>query len=208
MELLTVTSRNRAAVLARAAAVLRAGGVVAHPTDTVYGLAARADLPRAVAAIHTIKGSADSKPLLTLLPRKAELPRIARVSPLARRLVAHYWPGPLALVLPSRAGSGTVGVRYPAHALSLRLARLTGTSLVTTSANPTGLSAPTSAEEVLQYFAQRRAKPDLVLKLAHTPKSKAALPSTIVDLTGSQPRCIRAGAISWASLQRVLSRLS
>lgn len=199
-----MTKRNRAAVLRHAAAVLRAGGVVAHPTDTVYGLAALASSPAAVRRVHTIKGSREDKPLLILLPTKAELSKLAKVSSLARRLVREFWPGPLALILAARAG-GVVGVRYPAHALSRQLARLAGGPLTTTSANPTGQIAPQTAAEVMAYFARRRHQPDLVLDTGEKPNAKA-LPSTIVNFATGTPRLVRAGSLPYTTIRQWLAR--
>jgi L-threonylcarbamoyladenylate synthase len=156
--------------IARAAEVIRAGGTVAVPTETVYGLAARADRDDAVAAIYRAKGRPDFNPLIvhvTDLQRAADLACFDRA---ARDLAAEFWPGPLTLVLPRRESAGlaaavsaglpTVALRCPAHPVMRALLEATGLPLAAPSANRSGGVSPTSAGHVIASLGNRV---DLVL---------------------------------------------
>lgn len=221
--------------LVRAAVeILRRGGVVAHPTDTVWGLAADASHPAAVAKVHAIKGSDSTKPLLIIIPTKAYLREIAIIPASARRLIAAFWPGPLALVLKAKSpdfatlvapfgkggrdasggeGGFSIGVRYPAHDLSLALARGLGRPITTTSANLTGEPTGRSADELHAIFSQRKNQPDLIIDPApHAGQPFIAplssVPSTIVDCSGGAVRVVREGAIPAVKIQTFLSHRS
>ncbi len=184
-------------VLARAAGVLEAGGLVAFPTETFYGLGAAALDADAVRRVFVVKGRPESHPLLVLVDDEAAAERIAEVGPRARALMARYWPGALTLVLRARphvpaevtAGTGTIGVRVPAHAVPRGLARALGGPVTAPSANPTGAAPPTTVREVLGYFDVRLA---LVLDGGAT---AGGLPSTVLDVTVEPPRVVRAGAV-------------
>lgn len=184
-------------VLSRAAGVLEAGGLVAFPTETFYGLGASALDADAVHRVFALKGRPESRPLLVLVDGVPEAERIAEVPPHARALMERYWPGALTLVLRARsivpdqvtAGTGTVGVRVPAHAVARGLARALGGPVTAPSANPTGARAPTTADEVRRYFDGR-----LPLVLDGGPTA-GGLPSTVLDVTVDPPRLLRAGAV-------------
>lgn len=164
---------------AEAARVLRGGGVVLVPTETVVGLVA-ADASR----LNEIKGSDPGKPLALLCSSAGEaLSLAASVPPLARALAQQYWPGPLTLVL-ARPGGGTVGVRVPGGAV-VDVLRAFGEPLYATSANPSGGAAPKSVGEVDPRVS---GVTDLVVE--GEPGSGEA--SAVVDLTGGEPRLIRA----------------
>lgn len=187
-----------APVYLRAAAdVLRAGGLVAFPTETFYGLAAAALDPTPVKRIFALKGRPDSKPLLVLVDSVSMAERIAHVGVLARALMARYWPGALTLVLPARAvvpaevtaGTGTVGLRVSSHPVAQGLVSALGEPATAPSANPTDLEPPTTAGAVLTYFAEGL---DVVLDGGSTPGGQ---PSTILDLTTDRPTVIRQGAV-------------
>ena len=145
--------------LARAAALLRAGGLVSFPTETVYGLGADATDDRAVARIFEAKGRPRFNPLIVHLPEVAAVQEIAVLDGEALRLAEAFWPGPLTLVLPRRAGSDvsplvsagldTVAVRVPDHGLARRLLAATGRPVAAPSANPSGRISPTDAAHVL-----------------------------------------------------------
>jgi L-threonylcarbamoyladenylate synthase len=159
----------RADLLEQAAALLRAGGVVAFPTETVYGLGADAFQPRAVARVFEIKGRPSFDPLIVHIAHPQEVDRltIAR-PPQADCLMARFWPGPLTLVLPKRAelpdivtaGLPTVAVRLPGHPLARELIRRVGSPLAAPSANRFGRTSPTCAEHVRNQLG---AAVDLVL---------------------------------------------
>jgi L-threonylcarbamoyladenylate synthase len=145
--------------LARAAAILRAGGLVAVPTETVYGLAARADSDAAVAAIYNAKGRPDFNPLIVHVADLAAAERLAKLDARARALAAHFWPGALTLVLPRRdaaplaaavtAGLPTVALRCPAHPVMQALLAQSGLALAAPSANRSGAVSPTTALHVV-----------------------------------------------------------
>ncbi len=145
--------------LARAAQILESGGLVAVPTETVYGLAARADSPGAVARIYAAKGRPDFNPLIVHVSGAEQAARYAVLSDQARALMAAHWPGPLTLVLPLRedailasavtAGLRTVALRAPAHPVMRELLAAVDFPLAAPSANRSGFISPTTAEHVL-----------------------------------------------------------
>ena len=187
-----------AAAISEAATALRAGGLVAFPTETFYGLGAAALQPAAVRRIFEIKGRPDDRPLLVLVDSVAMAAEVAReIPPRARALMERHWPGALTLVLPASprvprevtAGSGTVGVRLSAHPVARALVTALGGPVTAPSANPTGREPPTTAAEVVAYFGDRLA---LVLDGGPTP---GGAPSTVLDVSVDPPRVIRAGAV-------------
>ena len=186
---------------------IRAGAVVAVPTDTVYGLAANPFDPAAVERLFAIKRRPESNPILLLLDSRRQLGLVARDLPKTfDRIAARFWPGPLTIVLPASsavpktitAGSGTIAVRLPASRLVRSLIRAAGRPLTGTSANLSGRPAATTAREVQLQLGRR------IYYIVDGGRSRKRLPSTIVDLTG-RPRILRPGAISWAQLEKYLS---
>ncbi|MCX7172264.1 MAG: L-threonylcarbamoyladenylate synthase, partial [Proteobacteria bacterium] len=186
---------------------------VAFPTETVYGLAADAANPAAVAKIFAAKGRPADHPLIVHLPDAAALDAWAReVPPAARQLAAAFWPGPLTLILKRQpqvldavtGGQDTVGLRVPNHPLALALLRAfseatgTGAGLAAPSANRYGRISPTSAAHVR---AELGARVPLVLDGGDC---AVGIESTIIDLSGSMPRVLRPGAITAADIARVL----
>jgi len=151
--------------IAHAAELLRAGEPVAVPTETVYGLAARADRDDAVAAIYRAKGRPDFNPLIVHVPDLESAERLARFSEPVRRVAMHFWPGPLTLVLPLRpyariapavtAGLATIALRMPAHPVMHRLLEEVGFPLAAPSANRSGGVSPTEAAHVARSLAGR-----------------------------------------------------
>lgn len=186
------------AALDEAAGALRRGGLVAFPTETFYGLGANAMNRGAVARAFQVKGRPESKPLLVLVDSIKMAESLAlEVSDLARRLMAAYWPGALTLVfkaapeLPAEltGGTSTIGIRLPGHPLALALVRATGFPVTAPSANPSGAEPPTTAEAVRRYFDGQI---DLILDGGPTPGGH---PSTVLDVSTSPPRLLRAGAL-------------
>ncbi|MCB1349325.1 MAG: threonylcarbamoyl-AMP synthase [Maritimibacter sp.] len=161
----TIRLDDSAAGIARAAALLRAGGLVSFPTETVYGLGADATNDRAVAQIFAAKGRPRFNPLIVHLPDLAAVHRVAVLEGDALRLAEAFWPGPLTLVLPRRdsaglsplvsAGLDTVAVRVPDHALARALLAESGRPVAAPSANPSGRISPTEAGHVLAGLAGR-----------------------------------------------------
>ncbi len=197
--------------IARAAAELRAGGLVAFPTETVYGLGANALDAAAVARVFAAKGRPPTNPLIVHVPDAEGVTRVAAAWPeIAARLAARFWPGPLTLVLPKRAevpdavtaGGPTVAVRVPAHAVALALLRTADVPVAAPSANPsTGLS-PTRAEHVLRGLGERV---DLILDAGPT---AGGIESTVLDLTRTPPRLLRPGLVGPAELEAVVGPLA
>lgn len=207
MELIPVSSASPdPAVLSRAAALLRAGELVAFPTETVYGLAANALDPAAVARIYRAKGRPAYNPLIVHVADVPSARRLVSDWPeLATRLAERWWPGPLTLVLPKAAhipdlvtaGLPTVALRVPSHPVALALLRAVDLPLAAPSANRSGEVSPTSAQHVARSLGDR-----VPLILDGGPTS-VGIESTVVDLTGPLPVLLRPGMISRAELAGV-----
>ena len=161
---MTRTLAPDASGIAEAARLLASGGLVAFPTETVYGLGGDARSDAAVARIFEAKGRPSFNPLIVHLPDLAAVESVAKVGPRARNLARAFWPGPLTLVLPViegavsplvTAGLPTVAVRVPAHPLAQALLRAFGGPVAAPSANPSGRVSPTRAGHVLEGLAGR-----------------------------------------------------
>lgn len=194
------------AQLAPALEALRAGKVIAYPTDTLYGLGADPRLASAVERIFRIKARSEGQPLPLVAADLAQAESVARVTPPASRLAARFWPGPLTLVLHATtrlapgvaAPDATIAIRVPDHAVARALARGLGHPITATSANKSGAPPTSDATIVLTTLAE-----DIALIVDAGP-APGGPPSTIVDLTGDAPRLVRAGAVAW---NRVLESL-
>jgi L-threonylcarbamoyladenylate synthase len=186
------------ATLQEAAVTLARRGLVAFPTETFYGLGAAALDGEAVRRIFAAKRRPESKPVLVLIDSLAMLETLVEEIPnRASALIDRHWPGPLTLVFRARAsvppeitaGTGTVGVRMPAHAVALGLARALGGPVTAPSANMSGAQPLTTAGEVLRVF-------DGMIELVLDGGATAGGPaSTVVDVTVDPPRILRAGAV-------------
>lgn len=183
--------------LARALEVLKAGGLVAFPTDTVYGLGALAYDAEAISSIYTVKARGLEKAIPVLIGEFGQIGRVSSgVSRLVMRLAEVFWPGPLTLVVPRHpsvpdavSATPTVGVRMPDFDSTRELLRLAG-PLAVTSANVSGQASPSTAMGV---EVQLGGKVPLILDGGVTP---GGIPSTVVDCTGAQPVILRPGPIS------------
>ncbi len=182
----------------RAAERLRAGGLVAFPTETVYGLGADALNPEAIARVFEVKGRPASNPLIVHAADAAMARGVADAWPeLADTFAEQFWPGPLTLVLPRAghvpgivaAGGPTVAVRVPDHPAALALIEAFGGPIVGPSANPSGYLSPTTAAHVREHFAE-----EAVLVLDGGP-CRTGLESTVLDLTRRPPEILRRGVI-------------
>ncbi len=186
--------------------VLRAGGLVAFPTDTVYGVGALVFDEHAVQSIYEAKDRPDDKAIPVLLGDAADLPQVAlELSDSADRLAEAFWPGPLTIVVrrhPSLplavSATETDGVRVPDHQLARRLLIAAGPMAVT-SANISGQPSPNTASEVLRQLGGRIG---LILDGGITP---GGVPSTVVDCTALEPVILRQGPISLEEIRRILS---
>ena len=193
--------------LSRALQVLKEGGMVAFPTDTVYGLGASAYHAQAIARIYKAKGRSRENPIPILLANMQELSRVTlSPPPMARRLAKRFWPGPITLIvwrkptLPDEISpSSTVGVRVPDHPVALTLLTIAG-PLAVTSANKSGDPIARTASEVLEGFG---GDIDLILDGGMTPGGE---PSTVVDCTRASPQILREGPISEVEIREELTK--
>lgn len=197
-------------VLERAAALLRAGALVAFPTETVYGLGANALDADAVKRIYAAKGRPSYNPLIVHVADTAAAMQVAREwPPRAARLAERFWPGPLTLVLPKRpevpdavtGGLDTVAVRVPAHPVALALLRTVGLPIAAPSANPSTRISPTTAQHVAKELGDRVA---LIIDGGPT---TVGIESTVLDVSGDEPVLLRPGIISAAQLAEVVGEV-
>lgn len=197
------------ALLDRAAGVIRAGGIVALPTDTLYGLAADPFNAAAVRRVFLVKGRASERALPLVAADVAQISsQLGPLPPFALALAERFWPGPLTLLVPApealatgvTGGTGRVGVRVPAHAVARELCRACGSVLTATSANPSGLPASNDPDAVAAMLGSQL---DILLDAGTAPGGP---PSTIVDVTDVEPRLVRAGAIPWEQVHTCVNR--
>ena len=198
--------------IARAAELLRAGRLVAFPTETVYGLGADATNDRAVAGIFAAKARPRFNPLIIHIPGLAEAQAIATFDDRVRRAAARFWPGPLTLVLPRRNGCGlsllacagldTVAIRVPAHPVAQALLRATGRPIAAPSANRSGRVSPTEAAHVAEELGDRVG---LIIDGGRTP---VGLESTVLDLSGEAATLLRPGAVTAEQLSELLGPIA
>ncbi|MDQ3753656.1 MAG: L-threonylcarbamoyladenylate synthase [Acidobacteriota bacterium] len=186
-----------------AAAAIKRGEVIAFRTDTFYGLGVDPFNRRAVAKIKALKGRAENKPLLIVVSDAEEATRfVADKNQTFSTLVASHWPGALTVVVRARrevpeeltAGTGTIGVRWPAAACVRKFVRACGGALTATSANPAGEVPACSADEVAAYF------PAGLALIVDSGRTVAEQPSTVVEVCGAEVRLIREGAVAWSAL--------
>lgn len=190
--------------LQEAAQWIRIGGLVALPTDTLYGLAADPFRADAVARLFAVKGRAADRALPLIAADAGQIAtRLGPLSPVGERLAAGFWPGPLTLLIPApielargvTGGTGLVGVRVPAHAVARAICRAADHPITATSANRSGQLPTADPDEV------ERALGGEVDLLIDTGPTRGGPPSTIVDVTGTAARLVRAGAVSWEDIQ-------
>jgi L-threonylcarbamoyladenylate synthase len=194
-------------LLDRAAAILREGGLVAYPTDTVYGLAADPANAEGVRKLSEAKNRNPSQPMPHLIANTEMAADIAAdVSPAAQALMRAFWPGGLTIVLhkaqsyASAASGTTIGLRVPDHAVPRGLSRLLGGPITGTSANVAGGPEPLSADDVRTFLGDAV---DLVIDGGQCPGDR---PSTVIDCTMDPPKLLRLGAVSREEIERVLDR--
>ena len=183
-----------------AAQWIRTGGVVAIPTDTLYGLACDPFRADAVSRLFAVKGRAAGQALPLIAADAAQVAvHLGRVPPLGARLAQRFWPGPLTLIVVAPASlvrdvtgdTGTVGVRVPADEVARAIAAACGRPITATSANVSGQPATSDPDDV------ERTLGDCIDLLIDTGPTRGGAPSTIVDVTSAEPRLVRAGAIPW-----------
>ncbi len=193
-----------------AAEVIRSGGLVAFPTETVYGLGCDALNPEAVARVFEVKQRPSFDPLIVHIGTLSSLDRLVHaINPGEHRLMDAFWPGPLTLVLRKRenvpdlvtAGLPTVAIRMPAHPVAQALIREAGVPIAAPSANPFSYVSPTTAEHVRQALGDRV---DLILDGGPCP---IGLESTIVSMAGDQPELLRPGALPLSDIEAIVGSL-
>lgn len=195
------------ALLQAAADVLRQGGLVAFPTETVYGLGAHALDPEAVERIYEAKGRPPTNPIIVHVASIAQARQVAAEwSETAQALAERFWPGPLTLVVPKRAevpdrvtaGLDTVGLRMPDHPVALRLIELAGVPVAAPSANRYTAVSPTDAAHVIDGLG---GAVDIIVDAGPT---SVGIESTVLSLTGEEPRILRPGMVGAADLAELL----
>ena len=198
MLILKLNATNLEQVLRDASETLKAGGIVAYPTETFYGLGAKFDMEKALKKIYELKQRPDEKAMPLIIGNKELLSVItASVSNIAESLMNRFWPGPLTLILPAKenlsefitGGTNTVAVRIPGESFALHLAKTANFPITATSANVSGASPAQNAETVMSCFGDTI---DLIIDGGTTP---GGLPSTVVDVTESEIRIMRDGVI-------------
>ena len=194
-----------------AAEVIRQGGLVAFPTETVYGLGADALNPKAVRKIYTAKNRPLDNPIIVHVANKDDVYRLAEKTPkFAEKLMEHFWPGPLTLVLKASkrvprvttGGLDTIAIRMPSHKVALALIKEAETPIAAPSANLAGRPSPTMAEHVIQDLYGRI---DIILDAGPT---KIGVESTVLDLTQDPPQILRPGGTTYEELKRILGKIS
>lgn len=205
-------TRPTASAIRRAATHLRAGRLVAFPTETVYGLGADAGSDRAVAAIYAAKARPRFNPLIVHVPDAAAAAKLVHFDARARRLARRFWPGPLTMVLPRRAdtkiswlasaGLETLGVRVPDHPVAIALLRAARRPLAAPSANRSGKISPTSAGDVARSLGAR------VAMILDGGPCRVGIESTVLNLTGRRPVLLRPGGVTREALERVIGQIA
>lgn len=194
--------------LAHAIHVLKNGGIVAHATETCYGLACDLTNPEAVAKLFTIKERSMDQPVSALFSSIEEAKRYVVWNKRAEELARKHLPGPLTIILPSKKRqalyivpsplptskslSPPIALRLSSHPIAQALVKAFGSPISTTSANLHGKPETFSVQEIVEQFSDRERRPDLILDSGTLPKSK---PSTIVDLSGTEEKVLRMGTI-------------
>jgi L-threonylcarbamoyladenylate synthase len=200
-----------AAAISTAAAILRRGGLVAFPTETVYGLGADATNGEAVASIFAAKGRPRFNPLIVHVRDLAQAETLAEFTDIARALAAAFWPGALTLALPRRkdsplsllvsAGLDTVALRVPSHPLAMRLIAETGRPLAAPSANASGRISPTTAAHVAEELGD---KVELILDGGTAP---LGIESTVIGYENGRPVLLRPGAVPREAIEKIAGKL-
>jgi L-threonylcarbamoyladenylate synthase len=196
------------AAVEQAAFLMRQGQLVCFPTDTVYGIGAAASSDDAIRRLYAVKGRAPDKPLPLLISQPAEAAYYAEVTPVAKTLIARFWPGPLTIVLRkvdglrsrALAGQKTVALRVPDNDVPRGIAKMLGEPVTGTSANRSGSRPPVSAAEVAFSLGE------MVSLVIDGGRSEGGVESTVIDLSGGAPALLREGAVSREELAKALGR--
>lgn len=205
-----VMDAGQAGAIEAAAEAIRRGGLVAFPTETVYGLGADVSNSLAVARIFEVKGRPDFDPIIVHISDAADAPLYGDVrSEAAKQLMRRFWPGPLTLVVPKTervpaivtAGLDTVGLRMPAHPSALAMIQKTGSGVAAPSANLFGYVSPTEARHVVEQLGQQI---DLILDGGRCP---VGVESTVLSLTEPVPRILRPGGVTAEEIAELIGKV-
>jgi L-threonylcarbamoyladenylate synthase len=194
--------------ISAAAEALRAGKLVAFPTETVYGLGADATNDKAVAQVYAVKGRPAFNPLITHVPDAETAFALGQFNDDARKLAVAFWPGPLSLVVPRQqdcpvsllasAGLSSIAIRIPSHPVALALLRAAAVPVVAPSANPSGKISPTTAEHVRRHLGGK------VAAILDGGRCKVGVESTVVSFLKDGPKLLRHGGIPRGDIEKVI----
>jgi len=198
---LSVREGDPHTAIREAARLLREGGLVAFPTETVYGLGVHLENQDAVKRLYEVKGRPQEKELTLAVSKHADLQIYGIVlTPLAERLAKRFWPGPLTLIVRNKKGE-TIGVRMPGHSIAQHVIEASAVPIGLPSANPSGEAPPRSAEEVWAYF--QKGEIDLILDGG---KTTFGVSSTVIDCSKPEWILVREGAIPQEEIEKVCQR--
>ena len=187
--------------MAEAARIIRQGGLVIFPTETVYGIAADANNPKAMEKLTAVKKRSDGKRYSILVAQRGIIENYANYTkPNLYKLIDKYWPGPLTVILPSKDNQDTIGIRMPDSTIALNLIEQSGCTIAAPSANLEGKKPPTNVTEALADL-------DGLVELAiDGGPVEFGISSSIVDFTGEKPTVIREGVISQSDVDRAVNK--
>lgn len=184
--------------IARCAKIIRKGGLVVFPTETVYGIAADFSNPKAMKRLREVKKRAENKPFSILISQKGLISNYTLTTdPKLYKLIAAYWPGPLTVVVPAKEEGNTIGVRMPDHPIALKLVQDSQCTIAAPSANKEGNDPPSTCEEVLKDLD------GLVDVIVDGGTARIGVGSSVVDLTGQHPKVLREGVITQKDVDRI-----
>lgn len=184
--------------ISQCAKVIRQGGLVIFPTETVYGIAADFNNPKAIARLREVKKRSDNKPFSILISQKGLISNYTSAGePVVYKFVDQYWPGPLTVIVPARSGSATIGIRMPDHVIALRLVQEAQCTIAAPSANVEGAPPPKTCEEALKDLD------GLVDMAIDGGEAKYGQSSSVIDFTKPKPVLVREGAITQEDLDRL-----
>ena len=210
MEIIKVNlNEDFSEAIQKAIAVLKLGGVIVYPTDTLYALGANALEPFAVERIFKIKNRAREKPLPLAIRNIKWAKELAFIYKKEERILNSVWPGAVTVILPKRnivpgivtAGQSGVALRIPNHPFTNKLLGMFGYPITSTSANISGEESPRKISEIINMFEGNYYKPDLIVDVGDLPESE---PSTILDLTSGKPKILRVGPVKPETLRKLL----
>lgn len=200
MQLIKLTDTNLKEAAKKATDVLRRGGIVLYPTDTVYGLGVAAHNLDAIERLRNLKGRERKRPISVIVADARSIEKYATLTPLAEKFAESHLPGPLTLVVPANESmpdsltlNGAIGMRVPNEPFCLALAKEFGKPFTTTSANKAGMGTPRNVEDIMQHFRMNLDAIDLIVDGGERANPN---PSTVVSCVGEVPYVLREGALS------------